>query len=121
MNNTFCSNECQRNKNTNKKSYGHIPLTSALRDKDHWEVVHVDCCGPWKINWFSEDMGATKTFDIYLLSMVDACTGWSEFAHIDTAASLVVSKVFDRVWLCRYACPRRVIHDNGKEFMGCEF
>ena len=84
-------------------------------------MVHVDCCGPWKIKWFSEDTGSTKTFDIYLLSMVDACTGWSEFARIDTAASLVVSKIFDREWLCRYARPRRVVHDNGKEFMGCEF
>jgi hypothetical protein len=81
----------------------------------------VDCCGPWNIKWFSEDTGATKTFDIYLLSMVDACTGWSEFASIDTAASLVVLKVFNREWLCRYACSRRVVHDNGKEFMGCKF
>jgi hypothetical protein len=113
--------ECQRNKNTNKRSYGHIPLTPALRDKDPWEVVHVDCCGPWKIKWFNEETGETKTFDIYLMSMVDACTGWSEFARIDTAASLVVSKIFDREWLCRYARPRKVVHDNGKEFMGCEF
>ena len=53
--------------------------------------------------------------------MVDACTGWSEFARIDTAASLVVSKIFDREWLCRYARPRKVVHDNGNAFMGCEF
>ena len=113
--------ECQRNKNTNKKAYGHIPLTSALRDKDPWEVVHIDCCGPWKIKSFDDDTGVTKEFTLFLVSMVDACTGWSEFGRIDTASSIAVSKIFDREWLCRYPRPRKVIHDNGKEFMGCEF
>ena len=39
----------------NKKSYGKIPLIPALRDKNPWEVVHVDCCGPWKIRWLDEE------------------------------------------------------------------
>jgi hypothetical protein len=42
---TSCDN-CQRNKNTNKKAYGKIPLTSLLRDKNPWEVVHINCCSP---------------------------------------------------------------------------
>ena len=87
--------ECQRNRNTNKRSYGHIPLTPALRDKDPWEVVHVDCCGPWKIKWFSEETGETKTFTIYLLSMVDTCTGWS-------GASLPGLILQRHLWFQRY-------------------
>ncbi len=28
---------------------------------------------------------------------------------------------FDKDWLCQYPRPRKVVHDNGVEFMGCEF
>jgi hypothetical protein len=112
---------CQRNKRTNKKAYGKIPLTSALRDKQPWEVVHVDCCGPWKIRWHDDESGRMHSFEIHLLSMVDACTAWSEFCRIKTASSLATSSGFDKNWLCRYPRPRKVIHDNGNEFMGCEF
>ncbi len=34
---------CQRNKHSNKKSHGKIPLTPALRDKNPWDKVQVDC------------------------------------------------------------------------------
>jgi len=40
---------CQRNKHSNKKSYGKIPITPALRNKNPWEKVQLDCCGPWTI------------------------------------------------------------------------
>ena len=106
---------CQRN------AYGKIPLTSALRDKQPWEVVHVDCCGPWKIRWHDDESGRMHSFEIHLLSMFDACTAWSKFCRIKTALSLATSSGFDKNWLCRYPRPRKVIHDNGNEFMGCEF
>ena len=61
------------------------------------------------------------SFEIHLLSMVDACTAWSKFCRIQTASSLATSSGFDRNWLCRYPRPQKVVHDNGNEFMGCEF
>ena len=112
---------CQQNKRTNKKAYGKIPLTSALRDKQPWEVVHVDCCGPWKIRWHDDKSGRIHSFEIHLLSMVDACTAWSEFCHIKMASSLATSSGFDKNWLCRYPRPRKVVHNNGNEFMGYKF
>jgi hypothetical protein len=117
---TTCDN-CQRNKTTNKKAYGKIPLTSALHDNHPWERIHIDCCGPWKINHENKETGGTSKFEIHLLSMVDACTGWSKFAQILSALSITTAKALDKNWLCRYPQPKTVIHDNGIEFMGCKF
>ncbi len=39
-------NSCQRNKHTNKKAYRKLPLVPALRNKEPWQTVHVDCGGP---------------------------------------------------------------------------
>ena len=75
-----CDN-CQRNKLSNKKPYGKLPLVLALRNKQPWEKVQVDCCGPWKIRYNNEITGNISTFEIHLLSMVDVCNGWPEFAR----------------------------------------
>ena len=98
---------CQRNKCMNKKVYGKIPLTSALRDKQPWEVVHINCCGPWKIRWHDDESGRMHSFEIHLLSMVDACTAWSKFCRIKMESALATSSGFDRKWLCRYPRPRK--------------
>ena len=71
--------------------------------------------------WLDEEMGEKKEVEIHLLSMVDACTGWSEFVRIDTASSIATAAGLDKNWLCRYPRPHKVVHDNGPEFMGCEF
>ena len=112
---------CQCNKQSNKKPYGKIPLTPALRNKGPWEKVQVDCCGPWTIRYKNEVTGRISNFSIHLLSMVDVCNGWPEFARIPSANSIATSKAFDKNWLCWYPCPKECGHDNGKEFMGIEF
>jgi hypothetical protein len=93
---------CQRNKSTNKKSYGKIPLTPAPCDKNPWEIVHVDCCCPWKVRWYNEERGETRSLDIHLLSMVEACTGWSEFARVKSASSIAMATAFNKGRLCGY-------------------
>jgi hypothetical protein len=40
---------CQKHRQSNKKRYGKVPLVSALRNKEPWECVHVDCICPFKI------------------------------------------------------------------------
>ena len=112
---------CQRNKHSNKKSHGKIPLTPALRDKNPWDKVQVDCCGPWTIRYQNDITGRITSFRIHLLSMIDVCTGWPEFARIESANSIATAKAFDKSWLCRYPRPMECGHDNGKEFIGIEF
>jgi transposase InsO family protein len=114
-------NSCQRNKASNKKQYGKLPLVPALRNKEPWEQVQVDCCGPWTIRYRNNITGRISTFEIQLLSMADVCTNWSEFARIHSANSIATAKSFDKYWLCRYPRPKECRHDNGNEFMGMEF
>jgi hypothetical protein len=112
---------CQRNKHSNKKSYGKIPLNPALRNRNPWEKVQVDCCGPWTIRWHNEATGKVSSVKIHILSMVDVCIGWPEFARINSASSIATAKAFDKNWLCRYPRPLECGHDNGNEFLGIEF
>jgi hypothetical protein len=66
--------------------------------------------------------GQIKTrYNIHVLTMVDACTNWTELSLIPTANSKTVAKQFDINWLCRYPRPTEVGYDNGKEFIGEEF
>ena len=114
-------NSCQRNKHTNKKAYGKLPLVPALRNKEPWQTVHVDCGGPWKIRFECEETKKILTFDIHVIGMVDASTNWCEVARIQTASSIAVAKAVDLNWFSRYPHPLECVHDNGKEFTGIEF
>lgn len=98
-----------------------MPLVSALRDKDPFEKVHVDCTGPWTVHIKSDITGELSPYKIHILTMVDAAANWVELAMIPTANSRSCTKQFDLCWLCRYPCPNTVEHDNGNEFIGEEF
>ncbi len=113
--------ECQRFKIMGKNKYGHIPLTPALRDKEPWEVIHLDCTGPWTIKFQNESTNEVFKKDINLLTMIDACTGWVEFAPMLNKTAIHTAKLFDKYWLCRYPRPRAAIFDNGTEFIGTHF
>ena len=92
-----------------------------LRNKQPWEKVQVDCCGPWKICYNNQLTGRICTFEIHLLSMVDICNGWPEFARINMANSIATAKAFGENWLCRYPRTQECGHDNGNEFLGIGF
>ena len=81
---------CQHNKISNKKAYGKIPLTSALRDNQPWERIHLDCCGPWTIRYQDKNTDKILKYEIHLLSMVNACTRFA------------TAKAFNKNLLCRY-------------------
>lgn len=113
--------ECQRHKIVGKPKYGKLPLVPALRDKEPFEKVHVDCVGPWTVRVQDELDSDESPYKIHILTMVDACSNWCELALIPTANSKSVAAQFDANWLCRYPRPSEVGHDNGNEFMGEEF
>ncbi len=71
---------CQRNKHTNKKAYGKLPLVPALRNKEPWQTVHVDCGGPRTIRYVDNETGQIVLFEVHVLGMVDAGTNWCEVA-----------------------------------------
>jgi hypothetical protein len=64
---------CQRQKQSNKKLYGKVPLVSAVHDKEPWECIHVDCIGPFKIQVEDTNKRA-HILEIHCLTMVNTCT-----------------------------------------------
>ncbi len=112
---------CQRYKITGKKQYGKIPLTPALRDKEPWQTIHIDCTGPWDITYENEITRELQTQKLDLLTISDACLGWVEFIVMKNKTAKHTAHLFDIHWLCRYPRPQRVIYDNGSEFIGFEF
>jgi transposase InsO family protein len=55
------------------------------------------------------------------MTIINKGTGWPEFIATQSISSQQIAILFDGTWLCRYACPDRVVFDNGGEFMGGEF
>jgi hypothetical protein len=111
---------CQRHKQSNKKLYGKLPLVSALRDKEPWECVHVDCISPFKIQVEDANKRA-HILEIHCLTMVNSCTSWSEATPLLNHSAKHAAKKFDKVWLCSKPRPLQVVHNNGTEFIGAEF
>ena len=113
-------NACQRRKVTGQKKYGHIPLPDD-HQVEPWDSVHVDLIGPWDVKFKLTGTGRVRTEKVKALTIVDKATGWPEVVGITYKRSENIAKLFDQVWLCRYPRPRRVIYDNGSEFIGFEF
>ena len=57
------------------------------------------------------------TTNKYVMSMVDAFTGWAEFAIIPNKTAEEVAKAFYKSWICTQAEPVEILHDGGKEFV----
>jgi transposase InsO family protein len=52
----------------------------------------------------------------YILVITDAFSKWVELVAIpDKGAETVAAATFNR-WICRFACPKQVVTDRGKEF-----
>ncbi len=112
---------CQKLKITGKKQYGKIPLTPALQDKEPWQVVHIDCTSPWDLQFLNDITQKVETHKLDLLTIADACLGWTEFAVMKNTTSKHTAHLFDTNWLCHYPRPQKVVYNNGSEFIGWEF
>ncbi|KAL7523869.1 hypothetical protein ACHAWF_000709 [Thalassiosira exigua] len=112
--------ECQRYKITGKRDYGKLPAVPALRDREPWEKIQVDCAGPWTIR-VKTSSGKAWEYSFHIMTMVDCCTNWCELKSIPSANSKSCANTLDTAWLCRAPRPAECGHDNGPEFMGEEF
>ena len=89
---------------------------SAMPDKNHFKVIHVDCCVPWTVY-----TDKNIKHQILLLPMVDAATGWPKFGPLLNHTAEAAAKCFNEYWFCHYPQPRKIIYDNGFELFGYSF
>ena len=105
--------QCQRCK-TPRKKYGHLPIKE-MQDNP-WDTVCVNLIGPYTIQ-----TKEGKELSLQAMTMCDPATGWFEIHEVKSKAAEVTAVTFDQQWLCRYPRPKRVIFDNGNEFLGKDF
>ena len=86
-----------------------------------FEVVQVDCCGPWKINVQCRRPKKTVTKEVHAVTIIDDAAGWPEIVRLEGKTAYHLAKKFDAQWLCQYPRPDKVICDNCGEFIGREF
>ncbi len=85
---------CQRHKITGKKQYGKIPLTPALWGKEPWEVVYINCTGPWDIQ-YKRSRGRNPNQKLDLLTISNACLGWVKFLVMKNKMAKHTAHLFD--------------------------
>ncbi|KAG6464946.1 hypothetical protein O3G_MSEX014832 [Manduca sexta] len=97
--------DCQRYKTDNRKPAGLLQTPATTR---RFEVIAVDLFGP---------LPETADKNKWILIVEDTCTRWVELFALRNAtgpecAKLLVNEVF-----LRYGVPRRVLSDNGVQFV----
>ena len=76
-----------------------------------WEIVWIDLVGPYTV---TDRLNNDKI--LTAMTFVDPATGWSYIIQILDKTSARISQIFNKTWLARYPCLRKVIFDNGNEF-----
>ena len=64
---------CQKKKITGKNKYGKVPLVPALRDKQPWEYIQVDCAGSWTVRVKNSVTSEVNKYTIKVLTIVEKC------------------------------------------------
>ncbi|KAE9198591.1 hypothetical protein PF004_g19500 [Phytophthora fragariae] len=102
-------NDCKRAKlHGGKQNYGHLPPTPVTNTDRPIDVIHVDLLGP-------------ISGDFYCLTAIEQQFRWLEVIIQRGKTSATTAISFERVWLCRYPRPKRVVYDLGPEITGDEF
>jgi hypothetical protein len=122
---------CQINKKRSLK-YGHLP--SKLVVSTPWEALCVDLIGPYTLK--GKD-GSSIDF-MALTIMIDPASSWLEVVELPTITQLMtrkvngkertieeeifdkssdrISRLVNKIWLCRYPRCCYLIYNNGSEF-----
>jgi hypothetical protein len=130
---TSCKS-CQVNKKHTQK-YGHLP--SKIVISTPWEALCVDLVGLYTLN--GKD---GSSIDFMALTMIDPASSWFEVVELPTEQPLItrlmtrrvngkekvieeeifdkssdqISRLVNKIWLCRYPRCCYLIYDNGLEF-----
>ena len=80
-----------------------------------WDTIAVDLIGPYEVQFKNQKV------QLRCLTMIDVRTRWFEIIHVKWKDAKLVALNFDWVWLSRYPCPVRCLHDNGTKFLGAKF
>jgi hypothetical protein len=102
-------NKCQCYKIIGKLQYGILPLVPALKAKMPFRKVQVDCAGPWTVRFGSKASKDKIKYQMQVMLMVDAGTGWLELTLIPSAISRSCATHFDKQWLCHYPRPMNAV------------
>lgn len=96
---------CQRYKADNKKPAGLCQSPAMTR---RFEVLSIDLFGPLVV---------TPQRNRWILIVEDVCSRWVELFPLENATSTECAKVLINEVFLRYGVPRRLISDNGVQFV----
>jgi len=113
------------------RKYGHLP--SKIVISTPWEALCVNLVDLYTLN--GKD---GSSIDFMALTMIDPASSWFEVVELPTIAQLMtrmvngkekvfeeeifdkssdqISRLVNKIWLCRYPQCRYLIYDNGSEF-----
>ena len=111
---------CQEAKVTAVRPVGKVPIRTE-RSGTPFDVVRVDCCGPWKLQVQCKRPKKELTREVHAVTVIDDATTWPEVVQLEGKTAYHLARKFDSQWLCRYPRPKMVVFDNGGEFVGREF
>lgn len=104
---------CQKHKNPGA-GYGELPPRNFTELP--WEVVAVDCIGPWSVS-----LPNIGDLTFKALTIIDVCSTISEICRLENDSAAHAWFLFETNWLSRYPRPVTVVHDLGTEFVGANF
>ena len=121
---------CQVNKKRTQK-YGHLPPKIVISTP--WEALCVNLISPYTLK--GKD---SSSIDFMALTMIDPASSWFEVVDLPTITRVMtkkfnskertieeeifdkssdrISRLVNKIWLCRYPRCRYLIYDNGSEF-----
>jgi cleavage and polyadenylation specificity factor subunit 1 len=100
--------ECQKNKvhKHTKTAIGNIRMPG-----NKFEDIHIDLIGP-----LPPSEGKR-----YCLTMIDRFSRWAEVVPLQTITSVDIIKNILEYWISRYGIPRKIVTDQGRQFISSEF
>ncbi|KAL0893865.1 hypothetical protein ABMA27_013975 [Loxostege sticticalis] len=97
--------DCQRYKADNRKPTGLLQTPATNR---RFEVIAVDLFGP---------LPETDNKNKWILILEDTCSRWVELFALPNATAVDCAKILVSEVFLRYGVPRRILSDNGVQFI----